>query len=130
LIGWLWFISAADFAWKAVSLVAVLAVAALIGMTWYRVRARAERRWRAALDAYAEKELAKGSRSGGTFMLVLRRKIGERILVPHCGLAVRVIAIEGKTVRLGISAPEDIEVYREEVWQQLRQQTHGPPAKG
>jgi carbon storage regulator len=51
-------------------------------------------------------------------MLVLRRKIGERIVVPHCGLAVRVIAIEGKTVRLGISAPEGIPVYREEFWQE------------
>ena len=63
-------------------------------------------------------------------MLVLRRKIGERIVVPHFRFAVRVIAIEGKTVRLGISAPEDIAVYREEVWQQLCQETHGPPPKG
>ena len=62
-------------------------------------------------------------------MLVLKRKIGERILVPHCGLAVRVIAIEGKTVRLGISAPDDIPVYREEVWQERSQRTHGLPSK-
>ena len=51
-------------------------------------------------------------------MLVLSRKIGQRILVPHCELAVTVLAVEGKAVRLGISAPEDIAVYREEVWQQ------------
>jgi carbon storage regulator CsrA len=51
-------------------------------------------------------------------------------VVPHCELAVTVIAVEGKAVRLGISAPEDIAVYREEVWQQLCQQTHGPPPKG
>ena len=63
-------------------------------------------------------------------MLVLSRKIGERIVVPHCELAIRVIAIEGKTVRLGISAPEDIAVYREEVWQQLCQQMSSPPPKG
>ena len=63
-------------------------------------------------------------------MLVLSRKIGERILVPHCVLAVTVLAVEGNTVRLGISAPEDIAVYREEVWQQLCQQTHGPPPRG
>jgi carbon storage regulator len=59
-------------------------------------------------------------------MLVLSRKIGERIVMPHCELAVTVIAIEGKAVRLGISAPEDIAVYREEVWQQLCRETHGP----
>ena len=50
-------------------------------------------------------------------MLVLSRKLGERILVPHCELAVTVVAIEGNTVRLGISAPKEIGVYREEVWQ-------------
>jgi carbon storage regulator CsrA len=127
MIGWLLFVSAIGSAWRAVSLAAVLALAALVGITWYLSRASAESRWRAALDAYAEKELAKRTLTRGeTFMLVLRRKIGERIVVPHFGFAVRVIAIEGKTVRLGISAPEDVAVYREEVWQQLRQQTHGP----
>jgi carbon storage regulator len=59
-------------------------------------------------------------------MLVLSRKIGERILVPHCELAVTVIGVEGKAVRLGISAPDDIRVYREEVWEQVCQHTHGP----
>jgi carbon storage regulator len=63
-------------------------------------------------------------------MLVLSRQIGERILVPHCELAVTVIAVEGKVVRLGISAPKAIAVYREEVWQQLCQETHEPPPKG
>jgi carbon storage regulator len=63
-------------------------------------------------------------------MLVLSRKIGERIVAPHCELAVAVIAIEGKTVRLGISAPEDIAVYGEEVWQRLCQEMDGPPPKG
>jgi hypothetical protein len=53
------FISAADSAWRAVSLAAVMALAALVGITWYLSRARAKRRWRAALDRYAKKELAK-----------------------------------------------------------------------
>ena len=59
LIGWLLFVSAADSAWRAVSLAAVLAVAAFVGITWYLSRVRADRRWRAALDVYAEKEQAK-----------------------------------------------------------------------
>jgi len=57
-IGWLWFLSSDDSAWRTVSLVAVLALAALVGITWYLV-ARAEGRWQAALDRYAEKEQAK-----------------------------------------------------------------------
>jgi len=55
-------------------------------------------------------------------MLVLSRKIGEKIVVPHCELAVTVMAVEGKAVQLGMSAPEDIPVYREEIWQQLCKQ--------
>jgi hypothetical protein len=58
-IGWLLFVSAADSAWRAVSLAAVLALTALVGVTWYLSRARADRRWRAALDAYAKQEQAK-----------------------------------------------------------------------
>ena len=67
---------------------------------------------------------------GGNTMLVLRRKIGERILVPHCELAFTVLAVEGKTVRLGISAPADVDVYREEVWNQLGHEEARPPRKG
>jgi carbon storage regulator CsrA len=63
-------------------------------------------------------------------MLVLSRKHGERIVVPHLELAVTILAIEGKAVRLGIAAPVDVAVYREEVWQQLCQETHSPPPKG
>jgi hypothetical protein len=58
-IGWLWFFSPNDSAWKAVSLVAVPTFAALVGVASYLPRARTERRWRAALDLYAEQEQAK-----------------------------------------------------------------------
>jgi membrane protein YdbS with pleckstrin-like domain len=67
LIGWLWFVSAGDSPWTAVSLAAVLALAALVSITWYLSRARAERRWRTALDAYAEQELAKRTYSRRNF---------------------------------------------------------------
>ncbi len=59
-------------------------------------------------------------------MLVLSRKLGERILVPHCDLTVTVVAIEGNTVRLGISAPGEIRVYREELWRQICAQAAPP----
>ena len=63
-------------------------------------------------------------------MLFLSRKPGERIVVPHLELAVTVLAVEGKAVRLGIAAPEDVAVYREEVWRRIGRQTHSLPAKG
>jgi hypothetical protein len=66
LIGWLCFVSVADSAWRAVSLAAILALAALAGISWYLSRARADRRWRAALDAYADKEEAKRTQTPGS----------------------------------------------------------------
>jgi carbon storage regulator len=49
-------------------------------------------------------------------MLVLSRKCGERIVVPQSRLTITVGAIKGNSVRLVISAPTEIGVYREEVW--------------
>jgi carbon storage regulator len=62
-------------------------------------------------------------------MLVLTRKVGERILVPDCALAITVVAIEGNKVRLGVSAPADTGIYREEVWNRIGEQPHVAPAK-
>jgi carbon storage regulator len=59
-------------------------------------------------------------------MLVLSRKPGEQVLVPQFELAVTVLAVEGKTVRLGISAPAELAVYREEVWRRLGERTPSP----
>lgn len=61
-------------------------------------------------------------------MLVLSRKLGERIVVPHCEIAIAVLAVEGNTVRLGISAPADVAVYREELWGRIGQTIPRPPA--
>ena len=52
-------------------------------------------------------------------MLVLSRRLGERILVPHCDLAVTVVAVDGNTVKLGITAPTEVGVYREELWRKV-----------
>ena len=48
-------------------------------------------------------------------MLVLSRRIGERIVVPQCRLSITVVAVKGKTVRLAFSAPADIHIEREEL---------------
>jgi carbon storage regulator len=55
-------------------------------------------------------------------MLVLSRKLGEKVVVPDCDLEITVLAVEGNRIRLGISAPAEVGVYRQEVWQRL-----GPP---
>jgi carbon storage regulator len=55
-------------------------------------------------------------------MLVLSRKVGQRIVIPECNLGITVVAIEGNRVRLGLSAPPDVAVYREEVWCQIEEE--------
>jgi carbon storage regulator len=63
-------------------------------------------------------------------MLVLSRKLGEQIVVPGLHLTLTVLSIEGKTVRLGVSAPAKVAVYREEVWKQIRRPVAKPSPKG
>jgi carbon storage regulator CsrA len=94
---------------------AALALAALLALGWYVSRARADRRWRAVLDRYADQEQAKRGHSRRNFMLILSRKLGERIVVPQCGMAVTVLAVKGKAVRLGIDAPAEVTVLRDEL---------------
>lgn len=51
-------------------------------------------------------------------MLVLSRKIGERILIGD-DIAITVVRITGGGVRLGIEAPNELPVIREELKQRL-----------
>lgn len=59
-------------------------------------------------------------------MLVLSRKLGEKILVPVCNVEITVLAVKGERVRLGISAPADLDVFREEIWQRKCQESPHP----
>jgi carbon storage regulator CsrA len=45
-------------------------------------------------------------------MLVLSRKLGEKVLVPDLHLSVTVLAVHGKTVRLGFEAPSTVAIVR------------------
>jgi carbon storage regulator len=47
-------------------------------------------------------------------MLVLSRKIGERIIIAE-GIEISVVDIRGGKVRIGIEAPQSVRIHREEV---------------
>jgi carbon storage regulator len=53
-------------------------------------------------------------------MLVLTRRIGEDIIIDGC-IRVSITAIKGEKVRIGITAPPEIRVDREEVHQRLQE---------
>ncbi len=52
-------------------------------------------------------------------MLVLSRKLGEQVVIPDCEMTVTVVAIEGNNVRLGFTAPRNVDVYRQELLQKM-----------
>ncbi|MCB9073240.1 MAG: carbon storage regulator CsrA [Bdellovibrionaceae bacterium] len=54
-------------------------------------------------------------------MLVLTRKIGESIAIDD-HIKIRVVQIKGKQVRLGIEAPKDTKIHREEVYLSIQEQ--------
>jgi len=51
-------------------------------------------------------------------MLVLRRKKNESIVI-NDDITIVVVEIRGDRVRLGIEAPKDVPVHREEVWDKI-----------
>jgi carbon storage regulator len=58
-------------------------------------------------------------------MLVLSRKKNESIII-NGNIVVYVVEIRGDKVRLGIEAPTEIPVHRQEVWEAMRREQSGP----
>ena len=54
-------------------------------------------------------------------MLVLTRKLGEVIRVGDV-VTVRVLEVKGNQVRLGVEAPAEVRIYREEVYRAIRKE--------
>lgn len=52
-------------------------------------------------------------------MLVLSRKVGERILIGEA-IVLTVVRVQGDKVRLGIEAPSGVAIHREEVRKRLQ----------
>lgn len=53
-------------------------------------------------------------------MLVLSRKKGESIMIGD-QIELMILGLEGDTIRIGIQAPKQIQVYRKEVYEAIRQ---------
>ncbi|THF80806.1 carbon storage regulator CsrA [Cohnella fermenti] len=54
-------------------------------------------------------------------MLVLKRKVGETIMIGD-GIEVQVLSVEGETVKLGFNAPSSVQILRKELFEMIRQE--------
>jgi len=54
-------------------------------------------------------------------MLILTRRIGESVIIGDA-ISVTVLSINGTQVRIGVNAPRDVSVHREEVYERIKHQ--------
>ncbi len=54
-------------------------------------------------------------------MLILTRRIGETLVVGD-DVTVTVLGVKGNQVRLGVNAPKDVAVHREEIYQRIQRE--------
>jgi carbon storage regulator len=55
-------------------------------------------------------------------VLIITRRAGEKIMFGD-DVIVEVVEVSGSSVRLGIQAPRSLPVYREEIWQSVKQES-------
>jgi len=62
---------------------------------------------------------ASAVKGGG--MLILTRRVGETLMIGD-EVTVTVLGVKGNQVRIGINAPKDLAVHREEIFQRIRRE--------
>lgn len=60
-------------------------------------------------------------------MLILTRRVGETLMIGD-SVTVTVLGVKGNQVRIGITAPKDVAVHREEIFQRIQKDDAGGPA--
>ena len=62
-------------------------------------------------------------------MLVLTRKPGQSIMIGD-GIEVQVLSVAGEKVRLGITAPSDVSIFRNEVYDRIESENESEGGTG
>jgi carbon storage regulator len=54
-------------------------------------------------------------------MLILTRRVGETLMIGN-DVTVTVLSVKGKHVRIGVNAPKDVAVHREEIYDRVQKE--------
>ena len=57
-------------------------------------------------------------------MLILTRRVGETLMIGD-EVVVTVLGVKGNQVRIGVNAPKDVAVHREEIYQRIQKEKDG-----
>jgi len=56
-------------------------------------------------------------------MLILTRRVGEKLIIGE-NVTVTVLGVKGNQIRIGIDAPRDVQVNREEIFLRIQKEKH------
>jgi len=62
-------------------------------------------------------------------MLILTRRVGESLIIGD-DVVVNVLGVKGNQVRIGVDAPKDLSVHREEIYDRIQAEKDDPNNKG
>ncbi|HEM6858821.1 MULTISPECIES: carbon storage regulator CsrA [Providencia] len=51
-------------------------------------------------------------------MLILTRRVSEEVMIGD-DIKIKILGVKGNQVRIGVAAPEDVSVHREEIYQRI-----------
>jgi carbon storage regulator len=62
-------------------------------------------------------------------MLILTRRVGETVMIGN-NVTVTVLGVKGNQVRIGVNAPKDVAVHREEIYERIKREEDGGTRSG